>query len=285
MNVIFRFTALLFLVLSGPIVADGLKVIGPQSEIDVAQGYYYDLLSTALANSHGDSVNLELVDASGLSQGRMLQLLENGFIDVYWTGTTVSRETNFLAIRVPLMRGLLGYRVSIIREENQDSFINMPISALKEKVACQGEHWPDTKILSFNQFSVAPVALYKRMFEMVSLGRCDYFPRAIFEAYGELTLARIKSPNLTVYDDRILYYPFPIYFFVRKGENVLATRIESGLEAMIASGEFDAFMMEHPLTQGLYPLDKWQDKHIVTLENPLLPHDTPTHDPKLFIRL
>lgn len=285
MKLFLRTFLVLVLFLAPAINAKTLKVISRQSEIDVAQAYYFDLLQAALERASIEAFELKTVDASGLSQGRMLQLLENGFIDVYWTGTTLARERRFLAIRVPLMKGLLGYRVSIIRKDVVGDFTAMSIDSLKQRVACQGEHWPDTKILEHNDYAVAPVALYKRMFEMVSLGRCDYFPRAIFEAYGELEQAQRKSPNLSVYDDTILYYPFPIYFFVRADQEALASVIEEGLKAMIASGEFDTYMMSHPLTKNLYPLKQWTDKRIVTLENPFLPSDTPIGDSSLFLKL
>lgn len=251
-----------------------LRVIGPQSEVDVAFDYFNIVLGEALNASVPNKYQLLAVNAEEVSQGRALHLLEKGFLDVYWTGTSIHREEQFRAVPVPLLKGLLGYRIFILRGQESEEFATITESQLKKKVACQGEHWPDTKILEHNGFSVAPVALYRNMFEMVSMGRCDYFPRSVFEAYGELSVAKENSPNLTVSDAVLLHYPFPIYFFVNHGDEALARDIHAGLTMLINNGRLDELLQQHPLVQHLYPLEKWKSKTIIKLDNPFLPESS-----------
>jgi hypothetical protein len=247
-----------------------VRVLGPQSIEDVSQDYFYRLLEKAIKLGNSKHMDLKIIDASSLTQGRTLHLLANNYLDVFWTGTSIEREDQFYAVKIPLMKGLLGYRVSIVKKKNLSNFIALSTKEFKQKIACQGTHWPDTKILKYNQYRVNPIGRYHAMFEMVSKNRCDYFPRAIFEGYGELKIAQKKFDNLAILDDVLLYYPFPIYFFVNKENTALGHIIENGLEQMIDSGEFDAFMKNHEVTKHAFPLKKWKSKRIFYLENPFL---------------
>lgn len=261
-----------------------VRVLSPQSIEDVSQDYYYGLLEKALVNGNGSKYKLKVIDASNLTQGRSMQLLAENFLDVYWMGDSKIREDRFRAIKIPLMKGLLGYRVSIVKKDNLNELTSLSESQFKQKIACQGEHWPDTQILRHNQYVVNPVARYDLMFGMLSKGRCDYFPRAVFEGYGELAVAQQELKNITVLDDVILYYPFPIYFFVNKTNTELGNVIETGLEQMIDSGEFDEFIKTHNVTKHVFPLEKWQKKKIFQLSNPFLPDDTDINNSRYWLR-
>lgn len=250
--------------------AKTVKILGPQSIEDVGQRYFSQLLSLALNQDNSHTYDIQPLILDSVTQGRSVQMLASKHVDVYWMGTSPQREEQFIAVKVPLMRGLLGYRIAIIHQDSLTDFKSLTKSQLQQKLACQGQHWPDTKILERNGFNVMPVAKYESMFSMVAKKRCDYFPRAIFEGYGELQVAQAHSPKLTIYDDVILYYPFPLYFFVRKDTPELAKDIKTGLEAMIDNGQFILYMQQHPITKHLFPIEKWKNKTIIPLTNPLI---------------
>jgi len=88
-----------------------------------------------------------------------------------------------------------------------------------------------------------------------------------------------------MYDETILYYPFPIYFFVKRKNKELKNQIEQGLEALIDSGEFETLLRKHPVTNHLYPLEKWKDKRIIKLTNPFLSEDTNIGDSRYWVDL
>lgn len=260
------------------------RVVGQQSVEDVSQSYFYDLLNEAF-KTFPSPPNVQPIHFDSITQGRTLQLLADNIIDIHWTGTSAVRESEYRAIKVPLLMGLLGYRVSIINIKNKTQFNDISQKALQRKVACQGEHWPDTQILKHNGFSTMPVARFELMFKMVDAGHCDYFPRAIFEGYGELEEAQKAMSNLTMYDDTILYYPFPIYYFVHKNNESLAKDLESRLSQMAKSGELLQFMKQHSLTKHLFPLNKWAAKRFIHLENPTLPNNVEIKDTRYWLRL
>ncbi|WP_415911476.1 substrate-binding periplasmic protein [Neptuniibacter sp. QD37_11] len=221
-----------------------------------------------------------------MEQGRAFYELKRGkIIDVYWAGTSIDREEEFTAIRIPLLKGLLGYRLSIIREDSKSKFQSIKhLKDLRRYTACQGRHWPDSYILESAGIEVRRGPIYELMFGQLAAGRCDFFPRGIHEGGPELMARREKYPNLRLFSDTIVYYPFPMYFFVRKGNIELAERLELGLERAIDSGEFDLLLEKHPITSTLFPLTQWGEKNIIAISNPLLPRDTPIKNSRYWIR-
>lgn len=249
-----------------------VTVIKPQSVEDASHHYFVELLTLALKNGthEGTTPRVEMKDFGGAGHESLYRLMDLGEVDVSWKGSNKARDLRFLPIRIPLMRGLLGYRVSIIHKNSLDSFKSNARFAMHNGIACQGKYWPDSDILEHNGFSVTRVTSFQTNFKLVNAGRCDYFPRAIFEGPAELSSVREQYPDLRVFDDTLIYYPFPFFYYTTKDKQDLADVIERGLVTMLENGEFDKFMMEHPITRHLFPLSKWQAHPFVTLKNPSL---------------
>jgi len=254
-----------------------LRTIAPQSDYDVSHSYFVALLQLVLDETERNYGKAKVVHAIKMEQGRAFQELKKGaLIDVYWAGTSLAREEEYRAIRVPLLKGLLGYRLSIIRAELEKDFLRInQLSDLKAYTACQGMHWPDSDILENAGLQVRRGPIYELLFRQVAAGRCDYFPRGIHEGGAEMRARQEKFPNLRVFTDVLIYYPFPMYFFVKKDNEALADRLEQGLEKAISQGSFEQLLLNHPITSELFPLTQWGNKKIISLKNPLLPEETP----------
>ena len=95
--------------------------------------------------------------------------------------TSSKREQNFAPVRIPLYKGILGYRVFLTHKDNLSRFENIDESALKQLVACQGESWPDSSTLEHNGYTVATASRFIQLIKLTHKKRCDYFPRAIYE--------------------------------------------------------------------------------------------------------
>ncbi|CAN6484299.1 unnamed protein product [Victoria cruziana] len=54
----------------------------------------------------------------------------------------------------------------------------------------------------------------------------------------ELSLHRQQFPQLVLEQAHALYFPYPVYFWVRKDNQALAARIERGLNLALADGSF-----------------------------------------------
>lgn len=263
-----------------------IKTISPQSAYDVSHHYFVTLLQKVLETTAAEYGHGQVVYSSQMEQGRALfELTRGSKLDVYWAGTSIKRERNLIPIRIPLLKGLLGFRASIIRKEDEEKFRKITsLAQLQELTACQGAHWPDSDILENAGMVVRRNPVYENMFQELSEGRCDFFPRGIHEGAGEVTARLAIYPNLTLFTDFVIYYPFPMYFFVSSNNPKLAERLTKGLEASIDTGELDLHLQSHPVTSQIFPIEQWREKHIFILENPLLPRYTPTQNNRYWIK-
>jgi len=254
---------------------------------DVIHAYYKQLLIMALEKNANGRVVPILKENSTYEQGRATsQVLEGQQLDIFWAGTDIQRETELRAIRIPLDRGLLGFRRFIIHKSMRAQFHQVEsIDDLKSMVGCQGLNWPDTLILRNSGLRIKEVAGFESLFQLVVAKRCDYFPRGIAEADIEISERSEKYPELMVYESLIVHYPFTIYFFVNKKNEELAQWIEQGLEKLIDSGEFYTYIQSHPFTASTIPLPTEQSVQYLRIPNPFLSSDTPIDDSKYWFSI
>jgi len=276
---------LLFIFIFGTIFADEeIKIRKKQSNEEVTHDYCVELLKIALKNTEKEygKVRITNVDMQ-LSQGRSFEEISKGkLIDIDWGATSIEREKDMLPIRIPLFKGLLGYRVPVINKKDLEKFNKVKnLNDLKKFSIIQGTAWPDTEILEHSGFTLVKNSKFENLYPMLEDGRGDSFCRSICEAYGEVKTR--GNSNLIVYDRIILAYKLPLYFFVNKNSTKLAERVEKGLLIAIKNGDFLELMKSNPLTKSAFPLDKYKNSLIFELENPILPKETPINDKKLWI--
>lgn len=243
----------------------------PGSVSDQRSHYTTELLKLALgkSNTHYEVLPSEIVSP----KARNFTLLErNKGIDVVWSMTNKPREDRFLPIRIPIFKGLSGWRVSLVHEENKNLLVDtFTLDDLRKFSIGQMHAWTDAKILDHNKLKVDSGPSYESMFRMLSVKRFDLFPRSAIEALQEIKI--YSDIGITVDPHVAIHYPTAIYFFVSKRDVALRKDIESGLEAMITSGEFDRMFSEY--FEDIIYEAKLQHRHIIKLENPLLPALTP----------
>jgi len=241
--------------------------------------YRIKLLDLALnsGTQNNDSVILT-PKFTDVTQARGLLLLEEEKIDVVFLATNDDREQRFLAVKIPILRGILGYRVFLIHKDGSFKFSQVNrLSELKQKfTAGFGSQWGDMAILKHNQLSVEGVPQYETLFKMLNSQRFDYFPRGINEAWVEVASKGKTYPNIIVEQNLGLYYEFPIYFFVNKSNDALARRIEEGLQRMLMDGTFKKLFLDYH--QDIIDQAKLKQRRLFFLENPVIPKGTPDID-------
>lgn len=186
--------------------------------------------------------------ADKMTQSRGLDSLGKGDqVNVGFFPTNKERELRFLSVKIPLLRGLLGCRVSLIRRGDLEGFSQIEsLDQLRQRyLAGFGSQWADMKILQGNSMPVVGAAKYENLFKMLMRKRFDYFPRGINEAWSEAAEKHDAYPDLVVDPYIALYYPYPVYFFVNKKDAALADRIERGLMAALEDGSFKALFLRH----------------------------------------
>lgn len=255
-----------------------IRHVPPEEGVDIRKLYFKDLLVLALEKSkkkYGEYL-LDQV-STPMYQARAFKSLEQNQIDVVWSMTSNQREEQAQAVYIPLMKGLLGYRVFIIHRDKRDLFNNVgSLQDLADLSAIQGHDWPDTKILRHNGLKVITDFKYLAIFDHIDRGRYDYFPRGVLEAWEEL--ASTKHNHLMVDPNILLVYPAPVYFFVRKGDDALAERLAFGLKQAHEDGSFDHLLFSHPVHKEAFKKLAVSHRQVFYLSNPLLSDKTPLNE-------
>lgn len=252
-----------------------------ESPDDYRNQYFLDLLKLALDKTVATDGDYSIQECDQLMPQRraMQQMQKQRCISLVWTMTSIEREQQALPIRIPLLKGLLGQRVLLIRKQDEARFKDIEtLSQLGEMLAGQGMDWPDVDILKANQLPVIEGTSYEGLFGMLQRGRFDYMPRGLNEAQQELE--QRLDLDLMIEPHLLLSYTAPIYFFVRKGNVELAARLEEGLRLAIDDGSFDALFRRynyHHLLQAL------EQRKVIKLHNVNLPAETPVNDDKLWV--
>ncbi len=251
-------------------------------EGDVRNDYPVALLSLAL-NKTGVRYNLKPSDRILLQGKALRQLRENRSVNVVWSMTEQQRELDLLPIRIPINKGLIGWRVFLIHRDKQNAFASInSLSALQRYIPVQGEDWPDTKILQSNGFDVETATNYMTTFDLLGRFQADFYPRSVVEVLGELEMDSI-DPDIVLEQSLAIHYPSAMYFFVNKTNPTLATLIEAGLRKAMADGSVDQLFDLHygPILEQL----NIKQRQIFELDNPLMTEQTPIDNSELWFSL
>lgn len=205
-----------------------------------------------------------------------------GLLNLCWTTSDPEIEQELRPIRIPILKGLLGYRILIINKNNRHKFAQVKtLDDLKQFTFGQGKTWTDTKILQANGFKVITTNKYPGLFHMVEGERFDAFPRGVNEPFGELA-QRPGMTDLTVEDTILLVYRMPFYLFVSRDNKRLGDDIELGLNRAVADGSFDKIFYSEPNIKDVLDKANMKNRRIFNLNNPFLTKETPLDRPELW---
>jgi ABC-type amino acid transport substrate-binding protein len=278
-----RFAAMLILcgallVAAAPAMAEPPAIqyfpVGPIYE------YRWKLLELALAHAPAKTADepTHLAPyADDVTQNRGVQLLQTGGIDVIALGTNAEREARMLPIKIDILRGIVGFRVFVIRAADQARIARMDEQTLRRELTFGlNSQWADLPVMRANGFTVETSSSYENLFGMLVAKRFDAFPRGLNEAGRELGERRLAYPQLAVEQTKALYFPFPVYFWVNKDNAALAQRIERGLTAALADGSFRKLFETYHATE-IAQLAK-EKRQVIRLNNTILPAGTVAPD-------
>ena len=267
---------LVVVVFSTPVMAagSGLQYYPSGSIYD----YRWKLLALALTHTQEGSTPTQLMPyAEEATQNRGVQLLRSGVIDVIALGTNAERESEMRPIKIDILRGMVGFRVFMIRAADQPRIAKMNAQALRKQLTFGlNSQWADSPVMRANGFKVETSTSYENLFGMLVARRFDAFPRGINEASRELEERKLKYPQLAVEQTKALFFHYPIYFWVNNNNQALAQRIERGLQLALADGSFrQLFETYHAREIAIMAKEKRQ---VIRLNNPFLPPGSPEPD-------
>ena len=218
-----------------------------------------------------------------IPKGRNFDLMANhDGIDVVAGGSTLVRESKYQAIHFPILKGLNGWRMALVRKDNKDLFLHIAtLPQFKRLKPGQFHSWSDTKVFRANDIQVVTASDYEGLFGMLVKGRFDYFPRSVLEISRELEAH--KDLNIVIEPGVLIHYPTAYYYYVSKENKQLATDIRKGLEAALQDGSFDRLFMQFYGDEVKAVVGT--NRRIFELENPHLSKETPLERKELWLDL
>lgn len=276
------------------LLAAALLVVGLQAHAaDVTVIYnksepknFIALLQDALERTKSEGAYSLKPTDTALPTARMIdEIADNtGTISIMTRGSNIEEEKRLMPIRIPLDKGLLGYRVMLVRKQDLPKFAAIQsVDELKQLRVGQGSRWPDTKILEGAGFKVTKGYYAAGLLRMLNEERFDMFARATWEATGNLDDAKKQGlDDLVIEPSLAVFYPYPRIFMVsRKGDGpALAARIERGLRLMIKDGSFDKAFND--FFGPAIETTQLRERKIFRVDNKLLSPDTPLDDKSLW---
>ena len=230
---------------------------------------------------------VEVVPSSPMSQGRALRYLKNGRGDALRVAKVASsphRNSLLQPIRIPVDQGLLGFRICLIREDEQARFDGIYTATQFQERGLtigQGAHWPDTAILRANGFKVVTAPRFEILMPMLKRTRFDCFLRGVGEIL--IDLAQHEGDGIAIEQRLLFTYRMPSFFFVSPGDDRLAERIETGLKRAMEDGSYETWFSRY--FRGPMKELNLMERVFIPLPNPFLRgEDAPAQLPLMPIR-
>lgn len=181
-------------------------------------------------------------------------------------------EGEMIVVPESMTKNLLGYRIPIIREEDVDIFSSIQeLPDIQSKVNGIPISWSDAVIFRENGYEVVEDGDFDDIFERLKAGKFDYTAFGANEIQGVFENRASKHQGLTIDTNLLLFYQFPLVFYINPEFPNLAKRIEIGMQNIKESGRLDSIFDEH---YGNIVEDLNLDKRILfILDNPLIPDE------------
>lgn len=202
--------------------------------------------------------------------------------DIFGTVAGNSKLANEAKIIIPqpLMKGLLGHRILIIRAADKNKFAAIKTPAqLQQFTMGIPATWADAALFRHNGYPVIEKGSFDDLFVRLQNKEFDYVTFGANEVDGVFKERAAASGQLIVEPSLLVYYPFPLVFYVNPANPALAERVSRGLNKIATNGELDALFERYFGTQlqaiGLKSRTK------ITLENPILPAEMKDFTPSL----
>lgn len=246
-----------------------------QSGATLHTDYYFEVLQMALQHTTEEfgPVTLKYTD-QGMSPARAAAELASGsgLIQVDVRSWNEERGRTLLQVPLPVDRGLIGYRVLLVRAQDLPKFAAVrSLSDLRRFTYGLLGAWGDVRVFEHNGLPVVRGDNYEGLFRMLVAGRFDAFSRDIDEIQFEFERYAPELPGLAIEETLLLRYRSARYFFVSRTEEGarLAIRIAAGLKRMQQDGSLDELFLRHK--RGVLERLNVKGRRVIALDHPQLP--------------
>lgn len=236
--------------------------------------YQAELIEQALANSDTGfgAFSSRVIDRKIPNRRIMEEVIQGGEVNVFWGPALAEFDRRELfKINIPLVRGLQGCKIFLIRDDDQATFDHM--NDPKGILFGLGNGWPETDIFEYNGLDFLTAVDHEALFYTLSAGRYDAVPYGADFVYKRLMASRNFVDNLTLEKNHTLYYPMPVIFYVNHKFPALAAALEDGLRKLQKNGVMEQIFLKH--NRDVFSFLHLHKRSLFTIENPLLSPDAP----------
>ena len=237
------------------------------------QLYEVTVLRRVLEASHSPYANANLTEdktdyPNAADEGKIF--LKGVDLCVTVAGNPKFRQGDYIPIMEPLMNGVLGHRLMIIREADAGDFAGISnISQLKNKIHGIPATWADAELFRDNGYQVNERGTLEEMFQRLKSEECDYVALGVNEIQGVFEQYAKQLGGLCIEQSLRLYYPYALVFYIHPENQHLAMSIEKGLHAIKQNGIFQTMFQSFfgdSLTKAALP-----QRRAIQLQNKQLP--------------
>lgn len=247
-----------------------VKYLG-NNTASISEDYYLAIIDAALKATESTYGPYQLVfTQEQLSSERKHELLVAGEkvnIDrlVGFPNQKGPRE-GLIRIGLPVLNGFMGYRILLIRREDQTRFSSIKTLEELQKLSMGfGKGW-EGHVYKHNGFSVAEPLNMTMLLKMLAGKRYFFVPLSVIEIDDHYAIDGKPVDSLVPEQSLLIYMPLPVYFYVSPEQPILADRITVGLKYLQENGQLDKIFKDH-FSERLKRL-RLSERTLIELSNP-----------------
>jgi hypothetical protein len=226
-----------------------VKYLGNNTN-SISEAYYLAMIESALQVTEATYGPYQVVfTQEQLSSERKHDLLVDG------DKVNVDRLVGFpsqkgprkglIRVDVPVLNGVMGYRILLIRKEDQVRFSSIStLDELRKLPMGFGKGW-EGHVYKFNGFSVAEPLNMTMLLKMLAGRRYHFVPLSVIEIDDNYEIDGQRVDELVPEQTLLLYMPLPVYFYVSPKQSLLADRLTLGLKYLQENGQMDSLFKTH----------------------------------------
>lgn len=244
-----------------------------RGELDHRHNFKYELIKLILEHTVSEYGDYRIEPYPNDPGAHRLALLvnEGEIVNLLWAspGTVISKA-DVIGIPFDLLQGLLGKRICLTNGAPDNLFKTaIKTNSLKGISIGQGLGWPDAEIYKINNVPVIEAPTFEGLVSMLGFHRFDCLALSAFEIVATYYEKNKIIPTLAIEKSLLIYYDFPIYFYVSAKHPRIAGRMNIGLKKLLANGKFEK-LFHHYYHKQVQTLNL-TGRHEICLKSPFLP--------------
>jgi len=246
-----------------------VRTPAPENQDDPRFFWSIEVLTMALKATENDFGPWTLSLETRVSDRTRLEteLEKGGLINVALLPSCTISDERFVRISHVADRGLLGYRVAVIRAGEQDRFSGIKrMSDLAAFSVGSGRSWHISKTFIGNDLPVTLWPNLDGLYNLLSIGRVDYLSRSVYEVTRELNHYKKLYPDLDIEQTLLVRTPIAMWLYVSVGEDRLRDRLEAGMDRILADGSLKS-RFDELFRKDLEALNL-KNRRIIILDDP-----------------